>query len=209
MKQPTIFILHVGPGLFSSAVARNACLSRAADAWRLGDGAAGKTFSRECHYSNAKTSTEAAEAAGKLIREHARLGEQAVRAQYSSWSDDTGDRTSRGRICGSGLGVCLGIASKNVCGEGKRTLDERTENMVDLHGLHGNEATEILKEFLLVVSGLAIEVFSMMGIRNSQLEREHFYGLVYIIIGEEKCTGIHNITRLHRYNRYLTLDSVS
>ena len=43
--------------------------------------------------------------------------------------------------------------------------------MLDLHGLHLNEATEVLEKFLL------------------SLEREHFYGLAYAIVSEEKHTG--------------------
>lgn len=151
--------------------ARNACLSRAADAWRRGDGAAAKRFSREGHDLNAKMSAEMVEAAGKLVRERARLAEQAVRVRDSGWSDDYGDRTARGRISGAGLGVCLGIASQNVNGEKKLTPEERTEVLLDLHGLHAAEAAEILEEFLLA------------------LEREHFYGLAYLVVGEEKHTG--------------------
>ena len=92
------------------------------------------------------------EAAGKLVRERAHLAEQAVRSRDASWSDDYGDRTARGRISGAGLGVCLGIASQNVGGEKKLTPEERTEVMLDLHGLHSAEATEVLEEFLLAVS---------------------------------------------------------
>ncbi len=132
--------------------ARNACLSRAADAWRRGDGAAAKRFSREGHDLNAKMAAEMVEAAGKLVRERARLAEQAVRARDASWSDDPGDRTARGRICGAGLGVCLGIASQSVGGDSTLTPEERTESLLDLHGLHAAEATEVLEEFLLAVS---------------------------------------------------------
>lgn len=133
--------------------ARNACLSRAADAWRRGDGAAAKRFSREGHELNAKMGAEAAEAAGKLVRARAELAELAVRGRDASWSDDAGDRTARGKSCGGGLGVCLGIASQ-ATGEdtAKLTQEERTESMLDLHGLHSNEATEVLEEFLLSVS---------------------------------------------------------
>ncbi|EAU90148.1 hypothetical protein CC1G_05686 [Coprinopsis cinerea okayama7 len=155
--------------------ARNACLSRAADAWRRGDGAAAKRFSREGHELNAKMSAEMADAASKLVRERARVAEQAVRSRDASWSDDPGDRAARGKVCGGGLGVCLGIASR-VVGEGLNS-EERTEAMLDLHGLHSNEATEVLEKFLLA------------------LEREHFYGLAYAIVGEEKHTGTQDAAR--------------
>ncbi|KAI0349802.1 hypothetical protein OH77DRAFT_1499386 [Trametes cingulata] len=157
--------------------ARNACLSRAADAWRRGDGAAAKRFSREGHDLNAKMAAEMVEAAGKLVRERARLAEQAVRGRDASWSDDPGDRSVRGRICGAGLGVLLGIASQSASGDTKLTPEERTEAMLDLHGLHAAEATEVLEEFLLA------------------LEREHFYGLAYLIVGEEKHTGTQDPAR--------------
>lgn len=157
--------------------ARNACLSRAADAWRRGDGAAAKRFSREGHDLNAKMSQEMAEAAGKLVRERAKLAEQAVRSRDSSWSDDLSDRSTRGRTCGGGLGICLGVAKKDIGGDTKLTSEERTEVMLDLHGLHSNEATEVLEEFLLA------------------LEREHFLGLAFAIVGEEKHTGTQDPAR--------------
>ncbi|KAH7927871.1 hypothetical protein BV22DRAFT_1006044 [Leucogyrophana mollusca] len=157
--------------------ARNACLSRAADAWRRGDGAAAKRFSREGHDLNAKMGSEMTEAAGKLVRERAKLAEQAVKGRDLGWSDDAGDRTSRGRVCGGGLGVCLGIASHGIGGDAKSTSEERTESMLDLHGLHSNEATEVLEEFLLA------------------LEREHFLGLAFVVVGEEKHTGTQDAAR--------------
>ncbi|KAL4063202.1 hypothetical protein V8B97DRAFT_1955637 [Scleroderma yunnanense] len=157
--------------------ARNACLSRAADAWRRGDGAAAKRFSREGHDLNAKMSHEMTEAAGKLVRERAKLAEQAVRARDLNWSDDLSDRSARGRSCGGGLGVCLGIAKKDTGGDAKLSSEERTEVVLDLHGLHANEATEVLEEFLLA------------------LEREHYLGLAYAIVGEEKHTGMQDPSR--------------
>jgi len=160
--------------------ARNACLSRAADAWRRGDGAAAKRFSREGHDLNGKMGIEMAEAAKKLVRERAKVAEQAVRNRDASWSDDPGDRSARGKTVGAGLGVCLGVAGVSVGGgakEVKGTQDERTEAMLDLHGLHSNEATEVLEQFLLA------------------LEREHFYGLAYAIVGEEKHTGTQDVAR--------------
>ncbi|KAJ7623435.1 hypothetical protein FB45DRAFT_925668 [Roridomyces roridus] len=150
--------------------ARNACLSRAADAWRRGDGAAAKRFSREGHELNDKMGREMTESAGRLVRERARVAEEAVRARDAGWSDDPGDRTARGRSCGGGLGVVLGVAPRSV-GEATSTADERTECVLDLHALHVNEATEVLEEFLLA------------------LESEHFYGLAYIVVGEEKHTA--------------------
>ncbi|KAJ7576818.1 hypothetical protein C8J56DRAFT_836724 [Mycena floridula] len=156
--------------------ARNACLSRAADAWRRGDGAAAKRFSREGQELNAKMASEMASAAGNLVRERAKLTEHAVKSRDSGWSDDPGDRTSRGKPCGGGLGVCLGIARKDTT-EATLTADERTEVLLDLHGLHANEATEVLEQFLLA------------------LEQEHFYGLAYVIVGEEKHVGTQDVGR--------------
>ncbi|KAF9078166.1 hypothetical protein BDP27DRAFT_1356857 [Rhodocollybia butyracea] len=126
--------------------ARNACLSRAADAWRRGDGASAKRFSREGHELNGKMSAEMKRAAGELVRERAReLG-------------------ARGKLAGAGLGVILGVAGSGT-GDGKLSVEERTEVALDLHGLHANEATEVLEEFLLA------------------LEAEFFYGLAYVIVG--------------------------
>lgn len=119
--------------------ARNACLSRAADAWRRGDGAAAKRFSREGHELNAKMGAEATEAATKLVRERAHVAESILHG--------------RGSTCGAGLGVVLGVAGKEVGEEmAKLTAEERTEAALDLHGLHANEATEVLEEFLIAVS---------------------------------------------------------
>ncbi|KAF8627680.1 hypothetical protein AX15_004299 [Amanita polypyramis BW_CC] len=156
--------------------ARNACLSRAADAWRRGDGAAAKRFSREGHDLNTKMKGEMADAASKLVRERVKVAEQAARSRDMGWSDDPGDRTSRGKTVGGGLGMCLGIASSTT-GDGKLTSEERTECVLDLHGLHSNEAIEVLEEFLLA------------------LEKEHFLGLAYIIVGEEKHTGTQDVAR--------------
>ena len=155
--------------------ARNACLSRAADAWRRGDGAAAKRFSREGHDLNAKMSVEMATAAANLVRERARITEEAVKTRDASWSDDPGDRTSRGRACGGGLGVCLGVVSKNAGGESHLTPEERSENVLDLHGLHANEATEVLEEFLLAVCptspGLTRVLIVMFSVGTRELVR--------------------------------------
>lgn len=161
--------------------ARNACLSRAADAWRRGDGAAAKRFSREGHDLNTKMNKEMTDAAGRLVRERVKIAVEAVKARDPTWSDDPGDRGAKGKLCGNGLGVILGIASASVVASSAKdkrmTPEERTECMVDLHGLHANEATEVLEEFLMA------------------LEREHFYGLTYIIVGEEKHVGTQDPAR--------------
>ncbi len=130
---------------------RNRCLTRAAEAWKRGDGALAKRFSREGHDLNARMSAEMGQAASKLVRERAKLAEQVVREREANWSDDYGDRAARGKTCGAGLGVCLGIASQVVSDGKKLSPEERTEAMLDLHGLHSTEATEVVEEFLLAV----------------------------------------------------------
>lgn len=162
--------------------ARNACLSRAADAWRRGDGAAAKRFSREGQELNAKMAAEMATAAGKLVRERAKLAEQAIRGRESSWSDDPSDRASRGKSCGGGLGVCLGVAGRSV-GDASLTADERTEALLDLHGLHANEATDVLEEFLLAVSSHSLIL--VCANPSPQLEQENFYGLGSFVLSDQ------------------------
>lgn len=161
--------------------ARNACLSRAADAWRRGDGAAAKRFSREGHDLNAKMRGEMAESARKLVRDRNKIVEQAVRGRDASWTDDPADRSTRGKICGAGLGVLLGVANKDLSMDLTRlTPEERTECVLDLHGLHANEATEVLEEFLVAVrhnTGLYWTVQLILCLPFQQLEKEHFYGL--------------------------------
>ena len=99
---------------------------------------------------NKKMAAEMVEAAGKLVCEHSRLPEQAVRSRVVSWSDDSGDMSAHGRLCGAGLGVFL--ASSSTGGDTKLTLEERTEALLNLHGLHAAETTEVLEEYLLVVA---------------------------------------------------------
>jgi hypothetical protein len=130
--------------------ARNACLSRAADAWRRGDGSAAKRFSREGHDLNAKMAAELTLSAGNVVRERATLIEQVVKARDSAWSDDPGDHGARGCMCGNGLGVILGIARRDVTGD-QLNPDERTESVLDIHGIHAPEASQLLEEFLLAV----------------------------------------------------------
>ncbi|CAE6457694.1 unnamed protein product [Rhizoctonia solani] len=159
--------------------ARNACLSRAADAWRRGDGAAAKRFSKDAHELNRKMVDESSEAARKIVRERVRTAVEAVRQRDTSWSDDPRDRAERGKMCGGELGVILGVASATAAGEGGKGLraEERMECLLDLHGLHATEGVDALQEFLL------------------ELEREQYYGLAYVIVGEEKHTGTQDAAR--------------
>ncbi|KAF8573761.1 hypothetical protein K439DRAFT_1642732 [Ramaria rubella] len=160
--------------------ARNACLSRAADAWRRGDGAAAKRFSREGHDLNAKMGGESADAATRLVKERVRSAVDAVRRRDTRWSDDPRDGADRGKVVAGGLGVILGVAGKDVgSGNGglRATPDERTEALLDLHGLHANEAVEVLERFLIM------------------LEKEGFFGLAFIVVGEEKHTGTQDPAR--------------
>ncbi|KAF9536457.1 hypothetical protein CPC08DRAFT_731595, partial [Agrocybe pediades] len=87
----------------------NTCLSRAAEAWRRGDGASGKRFSKEGQAMNETMREEMREAAAGLVREHVKVAEGAVRGRDTGWSDDPGDRGTRRRVMGAGLGVCLGV----------------------------------------------------------------------------------------------------
>ncbi|KAG8690494.1 hypothetical protein FRC11_011189 [Ceratobasidium sp. 423] len=159
--------------------ARNACLSRAADAWRRGDGAAAKRFSKDAHELNRKMVEESGEAARKIVRERVRTAVEAVRQRDTSWSDDPRDRTERGKMCGSELGVVLGVASVTAAGEGAKGLraEERMECLLDLHGLHAAEGVEALQDFLLALEG------------------EQYFGLAYVIVGEEKHTGTQDVAR--------------
>nr|XP_019049786.1 hypothetical protein I302_00205 [Kwoniella bestiolae CBS 10118]OCF28716.1 hypothetical protein I302_00205 [Kwoniella bestiolae CBS 10118] len=150
--------------------ARNACLARAADAFRRGDGAAAKRFSREGKALNQRMLNESSEAAQVLVRERRLEAQRAIRERDPSWSDDPTDRSERGKECAGGLGVIMGTASRSVGGEHLSSA-ERVEALLDLHTLHGGEGQEIAGQFL------------------AELERENFRGLAYIVIGEEKHVG--------------------
>lgn len=82
-------------------------------------------------------------------------------------SQERGSRGLRGRWMGAGLGLCLGVAKPQVAGA-SLSLDERTEAVLDLHGLHVDEALEACEQFLLA------------------LESEGFRGLAYLCVGAGK-----------------------
>lgn len=132
--------------------ARNACLARAADAWRRNDGASAKRFSRDANELNAKMGSEARDAAGRLVSERTRI----LMGEVQGSSRGGG---SAGRAVGGGLGVVLGVAGLDAGGAKTDTDEMRTEVAIDLHGLHAAEGVDYLDEFLL------------------SLERERFLGL--------------------------------
>ncbi|KZP01884.1 hypothetical protein CALVIDRAFT_570986 [Calocera viscosa TUFC12733] len=154
------------------AANRNANLTKAANAWRSHDGAAAKSFSRAAADLNARMQAELAHSARLLVKERAKIAQDAVRNRETWAADDAADRTSRGKPCGSGLGVVLGVSR-----EGAPTSEERMECVLDLHALHANEGQEILEEFLV------------------GLENEHYLGLAYIVVGEERHTGANDPAR--------------
>ncbi|GJJ11201.1 hypothetical protein Clacol_005433 [Clathrus columnatus] len=188
---------------FQLGSARNACLSRAADAWRRGDGAAVKRFSREGHELNAKMGGEAAEAANRLVKERVRLAAEAVRGRDASWSDDPRDRTDRGKVVAGGLGVILGVASKEATLDkttSRLSPDERTETLLDLHGLHANEAVDVLEKFLI-----SLEKEGFCGLGEFLIGWPEVQGLkclsAFVVVGEEKHTGTQDPGRGASRNR--------
>lgn len=140
--------------------ARNACLARAAEAWRRGDGATAKQMSRQANLHNHQMTVETADAAANLVRQRRSQVQDAIRSRGEGSAKE----------CAGGLGVVLGVAT---LGSGQQTLSpsERTEVLLDLHMLHANEASDVLEDFLMA------------------LERENFYGLAYVIVGDERHVG--------------------
>jgi hypothetical protein len=147
------------------AATRNANLTKAANAWRSHDGAAAKSFSRAAADLNARMQAELANSARLLVKERARIAQDAVRNRDQWSTDDPADRTARGKACGNALGVILGVAR-----EGAPTPEERMECALDLHALHANEGQEILEEFL---AGLENENYLGLGAYKSLSEIVH------------------------------------
>jgi hypothetical protein len=131
------------------SAARNACLARAADAWRRGDVQLAKRFTREGHELNAKMRAEGREGARGVVRawvEGMREELEGAGASASAGegkkvgSDGDGDAWARGEVVGGGLGVCLG-----------RALGGEAEAYLDLRGLFADEGVELLDEYLMVL----------------------------------------------------------
>lgn len=146
---------------------RNACLARAAEAWRRGDGATAKRFSREANVFNERMTVEAADAAANLVRQRRIQAQDAIRSR-GEWSNDPEDRSSRGKECAGGLGVVMGVAGSSSLGHGadKMSSGERTEVLLDLHMLHANEASDVLEDFLMAVSWQSVPTGRTMSLTN-------------------------------------------
>ncbi|PWN48151.1 hypothetical protein IE53DRAFT_210622 [Violaceomyces palustris] len=168
---------HRGSAL-SLADQRNRLLGRASEAWKKGDGLSAKKFSSEAWELNRRFEEESRTAARKLVMERMeemrkRLGDADSGSCRFNLSEEPGCRGMRGRIVGNGLGLCLGVSRAEKTGGGggvnfPLSPEERTESLLDLHGLHSGEAVELVEDFLL------------------GLERENVRGLAYLAVGAGK-----------------------
>lgn len=129
------------------SAARNACLARAADAWRRGDVQLAKRFTREGHELNAKMRSEGRESGRKAMLEWVegfREGLEATpaahdRKKVSPPISDAGV-WERGEAVANGLGVCLGYAPGGD-----------VEVYADLRGLFVDEGVDFLEEYLMLL----------------------------------------------------------
>ena len=114
---------------------RNKCLARASQAWRAGDGAAARKWSREAQDWNRQVAIEGRDSANRIVEERKKLIREALGRNEGRMgsTDDAPDRRARGREQGGG--VCLGVVAQQVLPRGERVLtaDERTEVALDLH----------------------------------------------------------------------------
>ena len=127
------------------SAARNACLARAADAWRCGDVQLAKRFTREGHELNAKMRSEGREGGRRAVLEWAEgfqedfdaVAANDHRSAASPMSDT--DEWALGEAVANGLGVCLG-----------RTPGGDVEVYIDL-GLFVDDGVEPLEEYLMIL----------------------------------------------------------
>ena len=129
------------------SAARNACLARAADAWRRGDVQLAKRFTREGHELNSKMRSEAREGGRKAVlewvegfREELDATSAANDHQKVSSPIGSADGWERGEAVANGLAVCLGHAPGGD-----------VEVYVDLRGMFVDEGVELLEEYLMVL----------------------------------------------------------
>lgn len=167
--------------VLSLAEQRNKLLARASEAFRKGDVASAKKFSKEASTLNHQYEDESRTAAHAIVKERLRelrsrlLDPSGSGSNASCQSNEAGARNLRGKIVGNGLGLCLGAVRPGAL-QGSQassitaslSVDERTECLLDLHGLHAKEAVELTEEYLL------------------GLEAEGMQGLAYLAIGKGK-----------------------
>ncbi|KAJ1017812.1 hypothetical protein NDA16_005129 [Ustilago loliicola] len=162
--------------VLSLAEQRNKLLARASEAYRKGDVASAKKFSKEASSLNHQYEDESRTAAHAIVKDRlrelrSRLNDPATSgSNASAQSTEAGARGLRGKIVGNGLGLCLGVVRPGALqgNSANLSVDERTECLLDLHGLHAKEAVELTEEFLL------------------GLEAERMQGLAYLAIGKGK-----------------------
>ncbi|GAA6024596.1 hypothetical protein JCM10207_001016 [Rhodosporidiobolus poonsookiae] len=153
---------------------RNKCLAKAAECWKRGDGAGARKWSREAQDWSRQVAIEGRDSALRIVEERKRILKEAIdrNEQRAGTADDVPDRKARGHERGGG--ICLGVVSPAVIpSEGRPLTDEeRTEVALDLHALHTDEALGFMGDFLL------------------KLEAQNFQGLAFIVIGQQKHSGL-------------------
>lgn len=159
---------------------RNKCLARAAEAWKAGNGAEARKWSREGQSLNRILQEESRSLARSIVRSRHeemrnRMASETGQGVLDASTDERGARGLRGKAMGADLGICLGVVPMRAptapANLASLSLDERTDVLMDCHLLHASEAVELVEEFL-------------MG-----LEREQFRGLAYLAVGLGKHTS--------------------
>lgn len=187
---------------------RNRCLARASEAFKSGDGASARKWSQEGQVLNAQITERGPQLARDMLKERHKELQTRLKmptgADGGGWgssgnaSDEAGARGLRGKAVGNGLGVCLGVARKDAlpAQSAQLTLEERTECLLDAHGLHASEAVEIIEEFLLALEkGSNIASSGGSGEKEGQGQQTApMRGLTYLAVG----LGRHSSTSTDR-----------
>lgn len=144
---------------------RKECFDLAKECFKRADGAGVKKWSMDGDEWNKKLAEEGRAMAGAIIAERNRLMKDAVRELVSDRLkkvDEAPDRMHRGKEMGGGicLGVVINASQKSI------SVKERTEVLMDLHGLYPDDGVYYLEKFLVA------------------LKAEGFQGLAYVKIGE-------------------------
>lgn len=115
--------------------ARASCLSKAAESWKRGDGAGAKMWSREAQNHDVERLTAGREASQLIMEERKRLLKEAVTTELNRDGrvDPIADRSAKGKEAGAGLGIVLGITSRE--GSSQMTPEERCEVAIDLQSV--------------------------------------------------------------------------